>query len=230
MIWARMVKIPLILVNHFPLAVCGRCIDYMPQENIFLNTWITPVAATDVKMYCIPSERLKGLSKDRQARDAWMALLIATLAVIAERPYYDSRNPLAFVLDEENAIRFSKRNSLFDPLEPSEEPSPLLAGSTHVLGRPLAHLWECCKLSVFAPWPMGSWPVGIRHKLPPPTDPKAESAIKRRTEDIRLRSHQLKTTGESPVDTFNNTINDDSGELLTVDTASRGSGNLYEIP
>ena len=202
----------------------------MPQENVFMNTWITPVAATDVKLYCIPSQRLKELSKNPRARDAWMALLIATMAVIAERPYYKNQDPFAFVEDEENAMRTSNRNPLFDPLEASEEPDPLLAGSTHALGRPFAHIWYYCKLSLFIPWPMGSWPIGMRHKLPPPTDPDAESAIRRRTEDIRLRSPQLTTPSESPADAITKQDADDSGELLTLDTASRGSCHQLDEP
>jgi hypothetical protein len=188
-----------------------------------MDTWITPVAATDVKMYCIPAKRLKELSKNHQARDAWMAMLIATMAVIAERPYYNNLNPFAFVENEENAVRISKRNPLFDPLEQSEEPNPLSAGSTHALGRSLAHIWEYCRLSVFLPWPLGSWPVGLRHKLPPPTDPCAESAIKRRTEDILRRSTQMKTTDDSPSGSFSGNGDDcETGGLQIVGIASPG--------
>jgi hypothetical protein len=197
--------------------------DYMPQLNVFIHTWMTPIAATDVKMYCIPSKHLKEFSNNHQARDAWMALLIATLAIIAERPYHNDIDPFAFVEDEENTVHISKRSSLFDPLAASEEPNPLLAGSTHVLERPFKHLWESCKLSVFVPWPMGSWPVGMRHVLPPPTDPKAASAIMRRTEDIQLRSGNMNPTEESPSESSSNGSVGSSGFQFT-NTLSREYG------
>lgn len=212
-----------------------RCIDYMPQENVFMNTWITPTAATDVTMYCIPVKRLKELSKNHQMRDAWMALLIATMAVIAERPYYTNQNPFVFVEDEADAIHTTKRNPLFDPLVPSEEPNPLSAGSTHALGRAMAHIWEYCKLSVFIPWPLGSWPVGLRHRLPPPTDPNGEAAIKRRTEDILRRSNQMNNNAHHDDQSLSESISgdgeDNDGEgLQLVRVTSLAGNNLLEEP
>jgi hypothetical protein len=194
-----------------------------------MNTWITPVAATDVAMYCIPAKMLKELSKNHQARDALMALLIATMVVIAERPYYNNQNPFAFVEDEANLAQMSKRNPSFDPLEASEKPNPLAAGSTHALGRALAHIWEYCKLSFFIPWPLGLWPVGLRHKLPPPTYPNAEAAIKRRTEDILRRSTYMGPTSvRPPAESFTGDEDGDLEGLRIVNVASLGGGNLPE--
>jgi hypothetical protein len=121
-----------------------------------------------------------------------MALLIATMAVIAERPFYTDQDLTEFLRNVSNVDLVSKRNRLFDPLEPSEEPDLLQAGSSKVLRRPLGHLWESCTLSFYVPWPMGRWPVGLRHKLSPPTDPNAKTAIEKRTDDIHKSRSSLK--------------------------------------
>ena len=64
---------------------------------------------------------------------------------------------------------------LFDKLAPSEQPDPLLAGSSRALSRPISHLFKYLQLSGYVPWPIGSWPVGLRHALRPPADPKIVS-------------------------------------------------------
>ena len=63
---------------------------------------------------------------------------------------------------------------LFGPLAPSEEPDPLLAGAGGGLSRPLGHAWRYLKLSIYMPWPWGTWPVGLRHSLRPPIEKTAD--------------------------------------------------------
>jgi hypothetical protein len=101
-----------------------------------------------------------------------LALLIASLAEIAERPYTQHRQ--AETLYEENitdSVLGETVNPLFNPLQPSEEPGRLLAGSNEALATPLSHLWKYVKLSFYLPWPFGVWPVGLRHQLRPPMAP-----------------------------------------------------------
>jgi hypothetical protein len=110
-----------------------------------------------------------------------MALLIASLAEIAERPY-KRKNWMEVIhgsASESMAddLANSNRNPLFLPLTPSEEPDPLLAGSTKALLRPLAHLWKYCKVSIYIPWPFHAWPIGLRHNLRPPTDPDSDTLL-----------------------------------------------------
>jgi hypothetical protein len=168
-------------------------IDYMPQQNVFIRTTFKPIAATAVTVYGVPKQTLKDLSKNHETKDAWMGLLIASLAEIAERPY--ARQNWMDILSGGETVAVSEdrlasqRSPLFNPLQPSEEPEPLLAGSTKALSRPFAHLWKYCKLSVYIPWPFGAWPIGLRHSLHPPTDPDAEKLWERiaRWESASLR-------------------------------------------
>jgi len=176
------INISLVSGQMFPLQ--HMCLEYMPTDNVFTRTWIGPVvAATHCKLYSFPSQRLKDMSKHSATRDAWMSLLVSTLTMIAERPYFqqhqqqNSRNSDPYCYDK--SVHYEKRNRLFDPLEPSEEPNHLSAGSSFVLENPVGHLWHSMKQSFYVPWPLGQWPVGLRHVMSPPTDPKTDEILDR---------------------------------------------------
>ena len=105
-----------------------------------------------------------------------MALLIVSLSEIAERPHKNksiiqssSSSPSCSTSSPSSIYR----NPLFDPLQPSEEPNLLDAGSNQALYHPMAHFWEYFKRSAILPWPFGRYPVGFRHALSPPVDPKS---------------------------------------------------------
>lgn len=177
-------------------------IDYMPRDNVFTRSIFEPVAVTRATLYGIPRTTLKDLSNDHQTKDAWMALLIASLAEIAERPGKKERrsdvsngdgDAEAVAGDDTTAGR---RNPLFLPLHPSEEPDPLMAGSTRALSRPLAHLWKYMKFSFYVPWPIGTWPIGLRQSLYPPKDPKAEKTLQQLSvRELAMSSLRLNVNG-----------------------------------
>lgn len=152
------------------------------------------------RAFSIPTTALETMQGHPDARTAWTVILIASLAEIAERQYAHDANTVHAnntndhdgVLDGSlTAQRLSacvdewtssspeephyKYHRLFQPLAPSEEPDPLLAGSGGGLSRPLGHAWRYMVLSVYLPWPWGTWPVGLRHALQPPTDPAQEA-------------------------------------------------------
>lgn len=200
----RSIFVPIVSGQMFPLQ--HMCLEYMPTDNVFTRSWIRPVvAATKCKLYTFPSERLKEMSKYPATRDAWMSLLVATLTMIAERPFFQQPqqqqdkdaedgfiNPVSTSKDHSieedaedgqyccnNPLYCEKRNRLFNPLDPSEEPNPGSAGSTYVLKNPLGHVWQNMKQSFYVPWPIGKWPVGLRHHIPPPTDPNSDAILRR---------------------------------------------------
>jgi hypothetical protein len=70
------------------------------------------------------------------------------------------------------AAALTTHHPLFGPLDPSEEPDPLAAGGGGGLSKPFQHIARYLKLSVHMPWPWGDTAVGLRHHLPPPTEPK----------------------------------------------------------
>eukprot|EP00529_Nitzschia_sp_RCC80_P031522 CAMPEP_0113448334 /NCGR_PEP_ID=MMETSP0014_2-20120614/4713_1 /TAXON_ID=2857 /ORGANISM="Nitzschia sp." /LENGTH=364 /DNA_ID=CAMNT_0000339543 /DNA_START=84 /DNA_END=1174 /DNA_ORIENTATION=- /assembly_acc=CAM_ASM_000159 len=184
--------------------------DYMPQQNLFMKSWIKPRAATDVKLYAIPTSHLKALSVDPNAKEAWMALLVATLAEIAERPYKrqsllsgdfkggaNDSNGGGGVVDDDNDgddIRLRVSNPLFDSLEPSEEPDRLVAGSNYAIRYPIQHLFYYMKASFFVPWPIGTWPIGLRHRMLPPHDPKCQDSLSWLSKQWEEQQQQQKTT------------------------------------
>ena len=193
---SQSIRISIVSGQMFPLQ--HMCLEYMPTDNVFTRTWMSPVvAATHCKLYSFPSQRMKDMSKHSATRDAWMALLVSTLAMIAERPYFqqqqqqqqdqhqNSMNSDPYCYDR--SLHFETRNRLFDPLEPSEEPDHLSAGSSFVLENPFGHLWHSMKQSFYFPWPIGQWPIGLRHNMSPPTDPK--------TDEIRTRLSTYKNKG-----------------------------------
>ena len=143
-----------------------------------------------------------------------MALLIATLAEIAERPYKrqsllsgdfkDSANDRnegdSGVVDDDD-IRLRVSNPLFEPLEPSEEPGRLVAGSNYAYRYPFQHLFYYIKASFFVPWPIGSWPVGLRHRMLPPHDPKCQdrlSWLSKQLEEEQQRTTELTSHVDVP--------------------------------
>lgn len=140
-----------------------------------------------MRVYAIPAKTLGELAAHPDARDCWIAMVIAALAVIAERPYKDTNT---------DSFLESNINSLFDPLHPSEEPEPLLAGSGTGLYRPFAHVWRYIRLSCYLPWPMGHWPVGLRHALRPPYDPDTSKTIEQRLSAFCLRDEKLSRVHE----------------------------------
>lgn len=105
-----------------------------------------------------------------------MAMLISSLAEIAERPFKRQSMLSKELMADDNSVH---KNELFDPLDPKEEPKHLIAGSNYALKTPLRHFTYYIKRSFFLPWPLGEWPVGIRHHMLPPHDPKTPGLLNR---------------------------------------------------
>lgn len=188
-------KIRLASGDMFPLLHIYK--NYMPRKSLFHRSAMKNaiVESPTSRVFSIPLERLEDMAVHPHARDAWTAMLIASLAEIAERQYTNRRfrgsndhpnGDGVVVAASRTAHRLTLGKSfhgcsssttgedahhpLFGPLSPSEEPDPLLAGSGGGLSRPLGHAIRYLALSVYIPWPWGHWPVGLRHSLRPPTD------------------------------------------------------------
>lgn len=52
---------------------------------------------------------------------------------------------------------------IFEPLQPSEEPDPLRAGSNQALRNPFQHIVKSMEWSFTPPWPFKGFPTGLRH-------------------------------------------------------------------
>jgi hypothetical protein len=187
-------KIRLASGDMFPLLHIYK--NYMPLKSFFHRSAMRNaiVESPTSRAFSIPLEQLEAMAVHPHARDAWTAMLIATLAEIAERQYTNRRfrrsndhqnGDGVVVAASRTAHRLSSgegfrgrssstgedaNHPLFGPLSPSEEPDSLLAGSGGGLSRPLGHAIRYLALSVYMPWPWGRWPVGLRHSLRPPTD------------------------------------------------------------
>ena len=144
-----------------------------------------------------------------------MALLVATLAEIAERPYKrqsllsgDFKGGANDInggsgnggADDDDEIRLRVRNPLFDPLEPSEEPERLVAGSNYAFRYPIQHLFYYMKASFFVPWPIGSWPIGLRHRMLPPHDPNCQDTLSWLSKQLEEQRGQQQKTTKNDVD------------------------------
>ena len=151
--------------------------DMFPVSHLNLNNFVAranfttahrlrPVVVSDdgAKLFRLPVKTLASISKVPRGQQAFSAMQIAILSSIAERPY------LAGTTKNDDVIsKGAEISPLFGPLTPSEIPDPLMAGSGMAAYRPIAHAWRYVKSSIYAPWPIGHWPVGLRHSLPAPT-------------------------------------------------------------
>ena len=155
--------------------------NYVPRRAVFQRSTLfgDPVVETQqARAFCIPLIKLEEMATHPNARDAWTAMLIATLAEIAERQYTsayssevdESRSAKRLSSTQTLQDSNSQHHPLFAPLSATEEPDPLLSGSGQGLSKPLQHAWRYVVLSVYMPWPWGKWPVGLRHNLKPPIE------------------------------------------------------------
>lgn len=158
---------------------------YLTQATIFSRRSINPVAATKtVRVFALPVKHLNEMYRDPRTRAAWMGLLIVSLSAMVERKESSTGTALRYE---------QQRHPLFGPLDPSEEPPVLQAGSAHALHRPLRHFWEYCKQSFIFPWPLGGYPTGLRHDLLPPMD-----------KDVALSMSQIRAAASKSI-TLNRT-------------------------
>jgi len=156
----------------------------MSHENVFMNTWVEPTAKRDSKLFCLPSHYLRQLAMHPKGRDTWMAMLVTSMAVIAERPVYEKLGGKEFgkgrVSNQEDLHPDyfdleNHRSHLFDPLKAWETPDPLAAGSGQGCKHLFGHIWYYMKSSFERPWPCDNFPTGLRHQLLPPIKKKTAS-------------------------------------------------------
>mmetsp|Transcript_11315 Transcript_11315/g.18207 ORF Transcript_11315/g.18207 Transcript_11315/m.18207 type:complete len:407 (-) Transcript_11315:67-1287(-) len=186
-------------LQHIYACTQSRSIEAMSVDHTFASTWINPVPFTNVKMYRFSAQFLEQLSKNMNAKETWLAFLSTIMASVAIRPYYDDTDMNAFVSDRSNAHLTENRSPLFDKLAKFEEPNRLAAGSTTALRRPVLHILNSYRLSFWVPWPIGIWPQGLRHRLPPPKDPNVKKSMNRKT--MLLQEHILLHCGDALEDT-----------------------------
>jgi hypothetical protein len=176
--------------DMFPLRHISQ--NYTPRMSVFHKTVVFNPSAesTLCRAFSISRTQLEAMAVHPHARDAWTALLIATLAEIAEQKYtkegvvvdleananQGSARGGSVVLDSsrhsDSIATSSLYHPLFGPLDPSEEPDPLLAGGGGGFSKPLQHIGRYLKLTAFLPWPCGTFPSGLRHSLRQPTEPE----------------------------------------------------------
>ena len=103
---------------------------------------------------------MKAIARNTLAKGIWQALLINQLSFIVES--YSEQSPISRRSE-------AKQDSIFEPLEPWEEPQSTLAGSGKALTHSLAHIFRYMKSSFSPPLPFKGHPTGIRQtQLPPP--------------------------------------------------------------
>jgi len=129
-------KIKMTSGEMFPLV--HMYLNYMPRESFFNRSAMkTTAASKTVRAFAIPVDGLKDISVNPDARDAWTAILIVSLAEIAERPYVDAAAGNVSNKDNSNSkdndnLLANIINPLFNPLHPSEEPVPLLKHGSRI--------------------------------------------------------------------------------------------------
>jgi hypothetical protein len=130
------------------------------EKTIFERTRIKMNSITKSKLFRIHRDDMKTIAKNSLAKGIWQALLINQLSFIVES--YAEQSPISRLAD-------AKRDRIFEPLEPWEEPRSVLAGSGKALTHVVAHVLQYMKASFSPPLPFKGHPTGIRQtQLPTP--------------------------------------------------------------
>jgi hypothetical protein len=130
------------------------------QNPIFERTRIRICSINKTKLFRIYRDDMKAIARNTLAKGIWQALLINQLSFIVES--YSEQSPISRRSE-------AKQDSIFEPLEPWEEPQSTLAGSGKALTHSLAHIFRYMKSSFSPPLPFKGHPTGIRQtQLPPP--------------------------------------------------------------
>lgn len=130
------------------------------EKTIFERTRIKMTSLTKTKLFRIHRDDMKTIANNTLAKGIWQALLINQLSFIVES--FEERSPLSRAAEE-------KRDRIFEPLEPWEEPKSILAGSGKALRHTFAHIFHYMKSSFSPPLPFKGHPTGVRQtQLPPP--------------------------------------------------------------
>jgi len=130
------------------------------ERTIFERTRIKMTSITKSKLFRIHRDDMKIIAKNSLAKGIWQALLINQLSFIVES--YAEQCPISRLAEQ-------KRDRIFEPLEPWEEPSSVLAGSGKALKLSFSHIMHYMKSSFSPPLPFRGHPTGLRQtQLPPP--------------------------------------------------------------
>ena len=176
-------KVMLASGEMFPLIHIYK--HFMPHKSFFHRLTIQRplVKSRAAKVFTIPLKDLEEMVYLRNAKIAWTAMIIAALSEIAEREFRAAQGrQTGGISISRNALTV---NPQFGELEPHEEPNPLRAGSGQGRSHPIAHAWEYFWSSMSMPWPIGTYPVGLRHSLPPP---RHEGTLDTRKNAMSLRN------------------------------------------
>jgi hypothetical protein len=130
------------------------------EKTIFERTRIKMTSITKTKLFRIHRDDMKTISKKTLAKGIWQALLINQLSFVVES--YAEQTPISRLSE-------AKRDRVFEPLEPWEEPRSILAGSGKALSQVFSHIFYYMKASFSPPMPFKGHLTGLRQtQLPPP--------------------------------------------------------------
>ena len=130
-------------------------LDHNP--NLAKHRLEAVVTVSRVTLFRFPRESMPTIANHPRTRLMWKELLMENFLRIVQR-YFDRRMRLENTADGQAYI-----NPIFLPLEPSEQPNPLRAGSGLALKNPLRHVWASMLWSFAPPWPFQGPPQGLRH-------------------------------------------------------------------
>lgn len=113
------------------------------------------VTVSKVTLFRFRKDQIASIANNPVTRLMWKELLMENMLRIVQR-YFDRR------------VRHGRSsdfyiNPIFAPLNPSEEPHPLRAGSGKALRTPLAHIFASAQWSFAPPYPFKGPPMGLRH-------------------------------------------------------------------
>ena len=142
-----------------------------PLTSPFVKHRLTVKARTQCICFQFSNADVKTIANAQNTKSIWQNIFIGILARIAVQR-------LGEHLVDPKRREPDYMDPLFEPLSPSEQPNPLVAGSGKAMERPLAHLLYCMKRYFTPPWPFGAHCSGIRHSMlpaPVPTEGATET-------------------------------------------------------
>jgi len=145
------------------------------------------VLSEHVSVFQFTNESIRQIARrNDQLKNTWQTVFIGALTRLAMHHLPGNGvNDVNGVAATEDADYV---DPLFDPLRPSEEPSPWLAGSGRALEKPLTHIRYYMRTCFSPPWPFSTHKVGLRHRLPIPTRDWKHSELAKNIPDFELET------------------------------------------
>lgn len=138
----------------FDIHALGLLHEYEAMDRHILHAIVC--SSKGASFFCFPRHKMAQIVQHPAVRLLWKELLMENLIQIVRRHFVKSIGGGMGYSDD-------YVSPLFSPLDDTEKPHPLRAGSGFALQKPFRHVISSMKWSFAPPWPLAGPPMGLRH-------------------------------------------------------------------